>query len=123
MSILSKLFNLKQKDYGESRVTGGMELIAKLTASDMSKSKMLEQYGKSLYVFACISKIAQKTESINWNLFKVLNSTGDTKEIFTHPALDLIYKPNPFQTKIVKILQNISLPNIVAHAFNITRRV
>jgi len=99
MSILSKLFNLKQKDYGESRVTGGMELIAKLTASDMSKSKMLEQYGKSLYVFACISKIAQKTASINWNLFKVLNSTGDTKEIFTHPALDLIYKPNPFQTK------------------------
>lgn len=99
MSILSKIFNLKQKDFGESRVSGGLELISRLTTSEMSNSKMLEQYGKSLYVFACISKIAQKTASINWQMFRLLNSGGDTKEIFTHPALDLIYKPNPFQTK------------------------
>ncbi len=100
MSLLSKILNFtKKKDFGESRITGGMELLAKLTASAMSKSKMLEQYGKSLYVFACISKIASKTASINWKLNKIINSAGDTKEIFTHPALDLIYKPNPFQTK------------------------
>lgn len=100
MSILNKLFSFNnKKDFGSTVQTGGMELIARLTASAMSKSKMLEQYGKSLYVFACINKIATKTASIDFNLFRIINSAGDTKEIFAHPALDLIYKPNPFQTK------------------------
>jgi len=100
MSILNKLFNFnKKKDFGATVTNGGLELLSKLTAGSMSKTSMLEQYGKSLYVFACISKIAQKTASIPWNFFKILNSNGDTKEIFSHPALDLIYKPNPFQTK------------------------
>jgi len=78
---------------------GGLDVISKLIAPSFSKTGMLEQYGKSLYVFACISKIATKTASIDFHLYRITNSQGNTKEIFTHPALDLLYKINPFQTK------------------------
>lgn len=59
----------------------------------------LETYGKSLYVYACVSKIAEKVASIPVKLFMLKNSQGDVVEIFSHPLLDLIYRPNPFQTK------------------------
>lgn len=98
MSWYQKIFN-RQKDYGSTVTQGGLELLSKLVASPLSKTGMLEQYSKSLYVFACISKIAQKTASIDYHLYRIINSAGDTKEIFTHPALDLLYKVNPFQTK------------------------
>jgi HK97 family phage portal protein len=99
MSWLNKLLNINKKDFGSTVVSGGMEVLAKLTGSSLSMGKMLETYGKSLYVFACISKIAQKVASIDYKLYRIINSAGDTKEIFSHPALDLLYKPNPFQTK------------------------
>jgi len=99
MAWYKNLFGNKKKDFGSTTTTGGLELIARLTANSMSKTALLEQYGKSLYVFTCINKIAQKTASIDLHLYKITSSKGDTKEIFTHPALDLFYKINPFQTK------------------------
>jgi len=98
MGIFKTIFG-KKKDYGETTVSGGLELLSKLLAPELSKTGMLETYRKSLYVFACISKIATKTASIELQMFKVLNSKGDQKEIYSHPLLDLLYKPNPFQTK------------------------
>lgn len=89
----------KKKVFGSTTVSGGLEVLTKLTSPTLSISGQLEKYRKSLYVFACINKIAQKVAVTQFQLFKILNSTGDTKEITTHPALDLIYKPNPFQTK------------------------
>jgi len=32
-------------------------------------------------------------------LFKITNTKGDVDEIIINPLIDLIYKPNPFQTK------------------------
>ena len=64
-----------------------------------SKGKQLQTYQKSLYVFRCVKKIAQKVASIDWELYKLRNKIGDTTEIFVHEALDLLYRPNPFQTK------------------------
>lgn len=78
---------------------GGFELLSRLVAPELRKKNFLEQYGKSLYVFACINKIATKVAATEFEFFKILNSKGETKEIETHPALDLIYKVNPFQTK------------------------
>ena len=78
---------------------GGFELLSRLTSGAWSKGKMLEQYEKSLYVFACTYKIAEKVSSIDLDLFQILNSKGDVREIQNHPALDLLYKVNPFQTK------------------------
>lgn len=63
------------------------------------KTKQLQTYQKSLYVFRCVKKIAQKTASIDWNLYKLKNKQGDTTEVFVHEALDILYRPNPFQTK------------------------
>jgi len=59
----------------------------------------LETYSKSLYVYACVSKIAQKVGSIDWHLYQIINTKGEVKEIDNSPLLNLIYKPNPFQTK------------------------
>lgn len=96
MNIIKKLFStLKEKAVS----SGGFEILQKLTSSEFNRKNYLEQYGKSLYVTACISKIAEKVASTDWELYQVLNSKGDTKEIEYHPILDLLYKPNPFQTK------------------------
>lgn len=96
MNWLSRLF--RKKDAGE--VTGGLELLKRLTGQDFQgKRDFLAQYSKSLYVFACISKIAGKTASIPLQLYRIQNSRGEMKEVQTHPALDLLYKPNPFQTR------------------------
>jgi HK97 family phage portal protein len=89
-------FFRRQKDFATA---GGFNLLRRISSPEFTKSGMLEQYSKSLYVFACISKIAEKVASTEFKLYRILNSKGDIKEIVTHPALDLLYKVNPFQTK------------------------
>lgn len=83
----------------EKDVSGGFELLRSLFGAQYTQSKMLEQYEKSLYVFACVSKLAEKVASIDFSLYQILNSSGDTKELVLHPALDLLYRVNPFQTR------------------------
>lgn len=82
-------------------VSGGFDIFRNFVWGDgtMSKTKMLQTYQKSMYVFACVSKTAKKVASIDWELYKIKNRVGDTQEIFVHEALDLLYRPNPFQTK------------------------
>lgn len=81
-------------------ITGGFDIFRNFTwGGGWSQSKGLKTYEKSLYVFACVRKIAQKVASIDWNLYRVRNVEGDKEEVFVHEALDLLYKPNPFQTK------------------------
>ncbi len=91
--------NLRAPQSREKDVTGGFEVLTRLTAPDFNSTGALEAYSKSLYVFACISKIAEKVSSIELEMFRVLNSSGDTKEVKNHPALDLLYRCNPFQTR------------------------
>ncbi len=62
-------------------------------------SKCLATYGKSLYVYACISKIAEKIGSVDFKLYKIINSDGEVNEIKSHEILDLLYRVNPFYTK------------------------
>lgn len=64
-----------------------------------TKSQFFSQYEKSLYVYACVKKIAQKVSSIDYELLRVVNANGDTQEVKSSPLLDLIYSPNPSQTK------------------------
>ena len=94
MSIFSKFVQgFRQK----ANVT--IEGLARLIGKEWADTKYLETYEKSLYVYACVSKIAEKIGSIDIQLYQILNSKGDVKELVSHPALDLIYKVNPFQTK------------------------
>ena len=97
MNIFTKIFsNIKQKT---NVITGGFDILKKASVSDITNKNFLEQYGKSLYVTACISKIAEKVASTELELYRVQNSKGDMKEIEVHPILDLLNRPNPFQTK------------------------
>lgn len=107
MNPLSKFLNkageflgMKTKWADYPSVQGGFEIFRNFTWEDgMSQTKQLETYKKSLYVFACVSKIAQKTASIDWEMFRIKNKVGDKQQIFVHEGLDILYRPNPFQTK------------------------
>lgn len=99
MNFIQKFLNNLTRTKGISPGTPGFSLLSKLVPSEMGTSEMLMQYKKSLYVFACISKIAEKVGSIDISVKQILNSKGDTKELVSHPALDLIYRPNKIQTK------------------------
>jgi HK97 family phage portal protein len=96
-NFIQKTF--RKKSFGDQVQYGGFELLTRLTAGSWSKTTQLEQYEKSLYVAACVNKIAQKVASNPFSVFKIRNSRGDTVEILNHPVIDLLYKVNPFQTK------------------------
>jgi HK97 family phage portal protein len=64
-----------------------------------SNSALMQQYEKSLYVFAAINKIAQKVSATDLKLFEIINSKGEVKEHSSHEILDLLYRVNPFQTR------------------------
>lgn len=105
-NITRALGVFKRKSFDDTEtISGGFDIFSEVRKSTgifgggWGKTKQLQTYSKSLYVFRCVSKIAQKTASIDWEMFKILNKVGDTKEIFVHEALDLLYRPNPFQTK------------------------
>lgn len=102
MNILNKVTGIfKRKSLGDTSFTyGGLEILNQLISSGKwGKEEMLKQYEKSMYVFACTYKIAEKVASTDLNLYQILNVKGDVREINNHPALDLLYKVNPFQTK------------------------
>lgn len=64
-----------------------------------NKVHFFKQYEKSLYTYACVKKIAQKVSSVDYELLRVINANGDTQEVKSSPLLDLLYSPNPSQTK------------------------
>jgi HK97 family phage portal protein len=94
------LFNFKKKWAEYSDIQGGFDVFRNFTwDSTFSRGRQLNAYRKSVYVFACVAKIAQKTASIDWELFRLKNQIGDKQQVFIHDALNLLYRPNPFQTK------------------------
>lgn len=95
-----KSFFTRTKSADYPTVTGGFDVFRNFIWDDnWGQGKFLQTYEKSLYVFACVRKIAMKTASIDWNLYQIKNRAGDKEEVFVHEALDLLYRPNPFQTK------------------------
>ena len=74
-------------------------VVSRLFGREWSDINYLETYSKSLYCYACVSKIAEKVASTDFVLNKIINSKGDTEEVKNHPILDLLYRVNPFFTK------------------------
>jgi HK97 family phage portal protein len=66
---------------------------------DFSEVVVTENYKDSLAVSIALSKVASVFASVDFNLFRVLNSQGEAQKIEVHEVLDLLYKPNKFQTK------------------------
>jgi HK97 family phage portal protein len=95
MGLLQRLFRPNRQKTAYSL----NEFVKFISTGDFSSEALLEQYSKSLYVFASINKIAQKISAIDLKVFEILNSRGDVKEHVSHEVLDLLYRPNPFQTR------------------------
>lgn len=73
---------------------GGYGITSEMSIPpDWSTVQYLEAYGKVGWLFGAVSLIATSVAEVEWHLFK-----GD-KELDTHPLLDLLDRPNPFQTR------------------------
>ena len=95
MGFLNKLFNFgKQKSY--TLVELSRQFGANGTWGD---SKLMKQYSSSVYVYACIDKIATSVSQVDLHLFEIMNSKGETQEVYDNPVINLVNKPNPFQTR------------------------
>jgi HK97 family phage portal protein len=94
---IKNFFGMRQKAAFLTRSDFG--LADRMFGPEWSNYTFLETYGKSLYVYACVSKIAEKVGSIDFRLNRITNSKGDIEEIQSHEILDLLYRMNPFYTK------------------------
>lgn len=101
MDIIQNIKNIFNKSNGflSSDDFGGRDAFQRLRGSNWNETQNLSAYGKSLYVYACVSKIAEKVASTEFKLLRIINKDGDTEEVKAHEALDLLYKWNPFFTK------------------------
>jgi HK97 family phage portal protein len=88
-----------QNLFGRQKSLGLREVSKILAGAAWSDHSLMQQYGKSVYVFGAINKIAQKIAAIDLQLFQIKNSKGEVDELLSHPAIDLLYRCNPFQTK------------------------
>lgn len=95
----SRLF--RSKSVEDTAILGIDELARVFTGSsaNWSTHERMEQYGKSLYVFAAVNKIALKTSAIDFRLYRLTSVEGDSEEVLDHEILDLVSKFNPFQTR------------------------
>ena len=98
MSIIDFAKNIFRKKSG-SLGLADLGLVGRVFGTSWSKGEHLQQYEKSLYVYACVSKIAEKYASIDFKLKRIVNSKGESEDILNHPILDLLYRLNPFMTK------------------------
>lgn len=62
-------------------------------------SKLLTYYRNSLYVFVAMDKIANIISAVDFDLYRMINLKGEAEKVPNHPFLDLLYNPNPHQTK------------------------
>jgi HK97 family phage portal protein len=88
MTIKSLFSKFKQKAFTGSTWAGFSGFT-----TQWNTTKYLQTYTDSIYVYACVRKRAEKVGQIEFRLHR-----GD-KEIFKDPILDLLYKPNAFQSK------------------------
>ena len=86
--------------FGRQKTLYNLQELSKIiTKGDWNNEALMTQYEKSLYVFAAINKIAQKVSAIDLVLREIKNSKGDVEEYASHEILDLLYRPNPYQTR------------------------
>lgn len=114
MNIFQRIKNIFGTQYEQPLAR---TLIGRLQGQEYSEREYLETYGKSLYVYACVSRIAEKVASTEFNLYKIINKEGETEKVHTHPVLDLLYKWNPFFTKEEGIETDIINRKLTGHSF------
>lgn len=91
---------LFQRILGRQKTFYNLQELSKIISTgEWGSESLMNQYEKSLYVFAAINKIATKISAIDLKLFEIINSKGDIKEYPAHEILDLLYRVNPYQTR------------------------
>ena len=77
--------------------TGGRMTFAQNAQTTPNKISLLCYYGDVVWLRTAITTIATAVAQVDWRLYKKLKS-GDREEIDSHELLDLINRPNPFQS-------------------------
>lgn len=115
MNFLQKVFSFGG---GKKKTITLSELARKFGSnSSWNDGKLMKQYSSSVYVYACITVIAKYVANIDLHLHKVLNSTGDSQEVFDDPVLSLVHKFNPFQTRTEFLKTTIINKKLTGKAF------
>lgn len=70
-----------------------------LASEDSSDAQLQISYKDSLYISTGLLRIKDAVSSIDFKLYKIRSSKGEAEELVSHELLDLLYKPNPLQTK------------------------
>lgn len=66
---------------------------------DITDSQLQNNYQNSLYISRALELIQDVVSTIDFNLFKIINTKGEYEEVKQSEIIDLLYKPNPIQTK------------------------
>lgn len=99
MGIFNKIQNYFIQKAANYLSSSDFGLVGRIFGAEWSDRTYIEQYGKSLYVYACVSKIAEKYSTVEFKLKRIINSKGDVEEVKNHEILDLLYRWNRFMTK------------------------
>lgn len=102
MSIFSRLFPSREVVSREKSISPS--LVTHLPSNfygfeHYTDSHVLRSYQDSLYLFIGVSLIAKHATGVELDLYKIKNTKGETEEVLDHPIIDLMSKPNPFQTR------------------------
>lgn len=86
---------------GQAPVFGGTRIGfsgGSFSGFSQSPEAFVNQYGSVGWVYACVSKISSSVADNEWRLYQQGSNGEDRKEFESHPLLDLMAAPNPFQT-------------------------
>ncbi len=77
---------------------GGSYLSNMAIPPGLNNQRYLELYGEVGWLFGAVSLIANTVASEEWLAYQEMKR-GETRDIDSHPILDLLDHPNPFQTR------------------------
>lgn len=95
-----KMFGQKGAPSMRQKSIVGIDELSRIFGGEsLHKYNFLDQYGKSLYVFAAVNKIANKVADVELKMYSIINKDGESEELLAHDALDLVNRFNPYQTR------------------------
>lgn len=92
----------------QNTFTKGFQVLSETSAfggfsyesgEQLSDSLARDLYDKSIIAKSPIDLISTVFSSVEFSIFKVLNTKGETEKLEYHEFLDILYKPNVIQTK------------------------
>lgn len=100
--MFNNIKQLTKKILTNQSVTDTPTGITSYNTSDDSAESRLQgnAYQNSLYLQKGLSIIKDAISTVEFELYKVTNTKGETENVMIHPVLSLLDNPNPLQTKL-----------------------